>query len=151
MSGCRSEFFGEEEAGGTGRIAFESSEDGVAEALVEAAGLEAEGIEPDAGAATLDGFFFGEGHDPGAQACAAQGFRQEEQVDVEEGEGCSAPQAAEDLAGFGMGEDDDEEAEVVGQAGANGVELTNQDGERPGDAFARCLGEFNVGNHSCAV
>jgi len=59
-------------------MVFQFAEDRVAEFLVEAEGLEGEGVEPDASALALAGDVFGLMDELAADAGAAQVFRDKE-------------------------------------------------------------------------
>jgi hypothetical protein len=60
-------------------VVFQFAEDGVAELLVEAEGLEVEGVKPDSGAVALAGNVFGLLHEAGSGAYCAEMFRDKEE------------------------------------------------------------------------
>ncbi len=62
---------------------LELAEDGEAELFVEGASLEVEGVEPDAGEITGAGDLLGLPHEVCAEAMAAEGFGDEEELDEE--------------------------------------------------------------------
>ena len=64
----------EKKAAVPGRVGVDDAEDCVAKPFVEAESLKAEGVEPGAGAAAVDCFFFGLPHEFAAEAGPAQGF-----------------------------------------------------------------------------
>jgi len=120
----------EEEAGVAGGRVFEVAEDGVAEALVEAACLEVEGVEVGAAAAAAESFVFGLAHELGAEAGAAEGFGDEEHIDVQITVAGGAEKAAENFAGGGIGEGDAERAGVEDVPGLGVVEGAEESVER---------------------
>ena len=92
-------------------MVFEFAEDGVAEFLVEAEGLEGEGVEPDSGAVALAGNVFGLLHEARAGARAAQVGGDEEEFNEEPFIGGATPEAANGVAVLVL-EEQAEEAEV---------------------------------------
>ncbi len=85
-----------------GRVVFEGSEDGVSEALVEAASLEGEGVEPDGVTATTNCFPFGLFHQLATQPYASQSLGKINQFNMKGGIGRAAPEASEQLVCFGI-------------------------------------------------
>ena len=114
-------------------MVLQFAEDGVAEFLVEAEGLEGERVEPYAGAVAMAGNVFGLLHEARSGACSTEMFGDEEELDEEPLIGGAAPETADGGAVFVLEEQAEET--VVGVGG--GLEVVLDESVEDGFALGR--------------
>jgi hypothetical protein len=105
------------------RVVFEGSEDRVSEALVEAARLEGEGVEPDGVAVATDCFLFGLCHQLATKACASQSLGKIKQFNMKSRIRRATPETPEQLVCFGIVYVDCQRAMIVRYSGIDSIEV----------------------------